>query len=150
MISIHVDGAVSGTQFAGAAAVARTPDGIFLGWLSRQFPAMTNNEAEYQAALLGLALARHLGISSVEIVSDSEVVVRQMQGQSRVLSQRLRQLHQETCARLGHFRQVSFRHVPREENHLADALATEALLGRPVKMQPQATKVHRRQRFWGK
>lgn len=150
MISIHVDGAVSGTQYAGAAAVARTPEGVFLGWLSRQLPAMTNNEAEYQAALLGLALARHLGASTVEIVSDSEVVVRQMQGQSRVLSQRLRQLHQETCARIGHFRQVSFRHVPREENHLADALATEALLGRPVIMRPKSTTVQVRKRLWGK
>ena len=148
MISIHVDGAVSGTQYAGAAAVARTGDGFFIGWLSQQLPAMTNNEAEYQAALLGLALARHLGVSIVEIVSDSEVVVRQMQGQSRVLSQRLRQLHQETCAKLGHFREVSFRHVPREENHLADALATEALLGRPVKMRPQRAKVNVSKRFW--
>lgn len=148
MVSIHVDGAVSGTQYAGAAAVARTPDGIFLGWLSRQLPTMTNNEAEYQAALLGLTLARRLGASTVEIVSDSEVVVRQMQGQSRVLSQRLRQLHQATCARMGHFQQVSFRHVPREENHLADALATEALLGRPVRMQPQQTAVQLRKLFW--
>lgn len=150
MISIHVDGAVSGTQFAGAAAVARSADGYFMGWLSRQMPAMTNNEAEYQAALLGLSLARHLGASVVEIVSDSEVVVRQMQGQSRVLSQRLRQLHQEACASSGQFRQVTFRHVPREENHLADALATEALLGRPVKMRPHPTAVQLRKRFWQK
>lgn len=150
MISIHVDGAVSGTKFAGAAAVARTADGYFIGWLSRQLPAMTNNEAEYQAALLGLTLARGLGVSKVEIVSDSEVVVRQMQGQSRVLSQRLRQLHQETCAKIGYFRQVSFRHVPREENHLADALATEALLGRPVSMRPQQATVRMRKRLWGK
>lgn len=150
MLSIHVDGAVSGTQFAGAAAVARTIDGFFVGWLSKQLPAMTNNEAEYQAVLLGLALARGLGVSSVEIVSDSEVVVRQMQGQSRVLSQRLRQLHQETCARLGHFQKVTFRHVSREENHLADALATEALLGRPVKMRPQQATVQLRRHLWGK
>lgn len=150
MISIHVDGAVSGTQFAGAAAVARTTDGYFVGWLSTQLPTMTNNEAEYQAALLGLALARRLGASKVEIVSDSEVVVRQMQGQSRVLSQRLRQLHQETCARIGHFRQVTFRHVSREENHLADALATEALLGRPVNMRPQQTTVRLPKRLWEK
>ena len=150
MISIYVDGAVSGTQFAGAAAVARTANGYFIGWLSQQLPAMTNNEAEYQAALLGLTLARRLGASTVEIVSDSEVVVRQMQGQSRVLSQRLRRLHQETCAKVGYFRQVSFRHVSREENHLADALATEALLGRPVGMRPQQTTVQLRKRLWGK
>ena len=60
-VSIHVDGAMSGTMSAGAAAVARTQEGYFLGWLSRQLEPMTNNEAEYQAALLGLLLAQRLG-----------------------------------------------------------------------------------------
>ncbi|MBX3057908.1 MAG: ribonuclease HI family protein [Anaerolineae bacterium] len=135
-ISIFVDGAVSGTEHAGAAAVARTPEGYFLGWWSRRLPQMTNNEAEYHATLLGLTLARRLGADVVEIVSDSEVVVRQMQGQSRVLSGRLKHLHQEACKVVGVFTAVSFRHVPREQNCLADALATEALAGRIVQMQP--------------
>ncbi len=135
-VSIHVDGAVSGAKFAGAAAVARTREGYFLGWLSRQLSSMSNNEAEYQAALLGLTLAGQLGADAVEIVSDSEVVVRQMRGQSRVLSARLKRLHQETCARSGRFAEVSFRHVPRTKNWLADALATEALHGRIVQMPP--------------
>ncbi|MCP4425328.1 MAG: reverse transcriptase-like protein [Chloroflexi bacterium] len=133
-VSIHVDGAVSGTQNAGAAAVARTREGYFVGWLSRQLKPMTNNEAEYHAALLGLALAHYLGVKAVEIVSDSEVVVRQMLGQSRVLSGRLKPLHQEACSRTGYFDKVSFRHVVRDYNHLADALATEALAGRVVRM----------------
>ncbi len=133
-VSIHVDGAMSGTTSAGAAAIARTKEGYFVGWLSRQLEPMTNNEAEYQAVLLGLALAQRLGANRVEIVSDSEVVVRQMQGQSRVLSGRLKGLHQETCRRIGYFEKVSFRHVTREYNHLADALATEALAGRVVRM----------------
>lgn len=136
-VSIYVDGAVSGTKFAGAAAVARTPKGYFLGWLSRQFASMSNNEAEYHAALLGLALAERLGAGQVEIVSDSEVVVRQMLGQSRVLSQRLKRLHQETCRRAGAFTAVSFRHIPRDQNYLADALATEAIAGRIVQMRPR-------------
>ena len=134
LVSIHVDGAMSGTTSAGAAAVARTQNGCFVGWLSRQLEPMTNNEAEYQAVLLGLVLAQRLGAKTVEIVSDSEVVVRQMQGQSRVLSSRLKGLHQETCRRSGYFDKVSFRHVTREYNHLADALAAEALAGRVVRM----------------
>ncbi|MCB8944034.1 MAG: ribonuclease HI family protein [Ardenticatenaceae bacterium] len=135
-VSIHVDGAVSGTEYAGAAAIARTTEGFFQGWLSRQMPTMTNNEAEYHATLLGLKLAHMLKADVVEIVSDSEVVVRQMQGQSRVLSGRLKRLHQETCKRVGSFHTVTFRHVLREYNSLADALATEALLGRIVQMGP--------------
>lgn len=146
-VSIHVDGAVSGTKFAGAAAVARTREGYFIGWLSRQLTSMSNNEAEYQAALLGLTLAGYLGADRVEIISDSEVIVRQMRGQSRVLSARLKRLHQETCTRAGHFAEVSFRHVPRTENWLADALATEALTGRIVQMPP-ARRPGTRWRAW--
>lgn len=133
-ITIHVDGGMAGTKHAGAAAVARTPEGYFVGWLSQQLPMMTNNEAEYRATQLGLALAQGLGAQSVLIVSDSEVVVRQMRGLSRVVSQRLKRLHQQTCKQTAVFQQVDFRHVPREQNHLADALATEAINGRVVQM----------------
>ena len=146
-ISIHVDGAVSGTKFAGVAAVARTREGYFGGWLSRQLVSMTNNEAEYQAVLLGLTLAKQLGSDSVAIISDSEVVVRQMRGQSRVLSPRLKGLHQETCSRVGQFTRVSFCHVPRTKNWLADALATEALAGRVVRMRAVKQSV-RGLRYW--
>jgi ribonuclease HI len=68
-------------------------------------------------------MAAGLGARRVEIVTDSDVVVRQMRGLSRVLSPRLKQLHRETSAATFRFEHVSFRHVPREENRLADALA---------------------------
>ena len=138
-ITIHVDGATAGTTQAGIAAIARTPEGYFLGWLSRQLPRMTNNEAEYRATLLGLALAQRLKARQVTIISDSEVVVRQMRGISRVHSSRLKPLHQETCARVRHFAAVEFKHVPRAENALADALAAEALNGRCVHMPPSSS-----------
>ena len=134
-LCIHVDGATAGTEQVGIAAVARSPEGYFIGWLSRQLPRMTNNEAEYHATLLGLELAHRLGAGTIEVVSDSEVVVRQMQGLSRVNSGRLKPLHQRACARAGHFTHVAFRHVARTENVLADALATEALYGRTVRMR---------------
>lgn len=133
-ITIFVDGAVADPRHAGIAAIAFSPEGYFGGWLSRQLPAMTNNEAEYNAALLGLELAQTLKSISVEIVSDSEVVVRQMLGLSRVNSVRLKALHQQTCTRVACFKAVNFRHVLRERNKLADALATEAMYGRTVKM----------------
>ena len=129
-VTIYVDGALAGGRQAGIAAVARTRQGQFLGWISRRLPKMTNNEAEYRAALLGLELARSLGAESVELVTDSQVVAQQMQGLSRVNSPRLKALHQQTCAASRSFREVAFRHVGREENKLADALAAEALAGR--------------------
>jgi ribonuclease HI len=133
-ITVYVDGAIAGGRKTGIAAVSNTPSGFFLGWIGRQMGRMTNNEAEYEAAILGLDLARRLGAERVEIVSDSEVVVRQMQGHSRVNSARLKELHRRCCLAARHFRQVRFRHVSREENRLADALAAEALAGRPVQM----------------
>lgn len=133
-ITIFVDGAVADPHHAGIAAIAVLPQGYFLGWISRQVPVMTNNEAEYNAALLGLELAQQLKSPVVEIISDSEVVVRQMLGLSRVNSTRLKELHQQTCSRVAYFQTVNFRHVPRERNKLADALATEAMYGQIVKM----------------
>lgn len=133
-INIFVDGAVGDPHHAGIAAVALSPEGFFQGWLSRQLPGMTNNEAEYHAVLLGLELARQLNSGRVAITSDSEVVVRQMLGLSRVHSGRLKQLHQRTCTAVAYFQGVHFRHVRREQNKLADALAAEAMAGRVVRM----------------
>ena len=138
-ITVHVDGATAGAAHVGIAAVARSPGGHWLGWQSRRLERMTNNEAEYWAALLGLELAGELGARRVVIVTDSDVVVRQMQGQSRVLSKRLQALHKETVEAARYFVTVTFRHVPREENRLADALAAEALAGRTVQMPARAS-----------
>lgn len=146
-IAIHVDGATGSETASGVAAVARTAGGHFRGWLSRRLPAMTNNEAEYHGALLGLELARALAARRVRILSDSEVVVFQMQGRSRVNSRRLRRLHRQTCVAVRDFESVAFQHVPRGQNRLADALAGEALTGRTVQLDgyqpPEAS-------FWGR
>jgi ribonuclease HI len=139
--TIHIDGATAGKLHAGAAAVARSVDGDFLGWTSRQLPRMTNNEAEYHALLLGLELAQQLQLQQVRILSDSEVVVRQMAGRSRVLSARLRLLHRDACLAVRYFEHVHLAHVPREENRLADALAGEAISGATV--QSSALKSHK-------
>lgn len=129
---IYVDGATGAPQWCGIAAIARQPDGRFLGWASRRLPTMTNNEAEYQAILLGLELARRLGLSHITLISDSEVVVWQMRGRSRVISPRLRALHRQACAAARYFAVVAFEHVLRSQNELADALAAEALQGREL------------------
>ena len=141
-IMIHVDGGTGGSdRVAGAAAVARTGDGQFVGWLSEQLPGMTNNEAEYHALMLGLNIAAQLGMRKVLILSDSEVMVRQMQGRSRVMSARLKLMHRDACLAVRQFKDVRFTHVPREQNRLADALASEAVTGRTVRMRPQSRSV---------
>lgn len=144
MITIEVDGATGALTCAGVAAVARGPDGGLLGLCSRQLGRMTNNEAEYHALLLGIELAQALGLASFVLQADSEVMVRQMQGRSRVNSARLALLHRQACQALRFVGgPVTFRHVLREHNRLADALAVEAMAGRamalPARVLPLQT-----------
>ena len=131
----HVDGGSHGNPGpAGAGVVVRTDDdgtvlyegGIFIG-------RATNNVAEYHGLLAGLAAARRLNAGQVEIVSDSQLLVRQMTGQYRVKNAALKQLFEQARELVGQFDECSFRHIPREENTEADALSNQAInLGQNV------------------
>jgi ribonuclease HI len=87
----------------------------------------TNNVAEYRALLLGLERARALGAAEVELVGDSELVVRQVKGEYKVKNAGLRPLHGEVLAALRDFDRWQIRHVPRERNEAADRLVNEVL-----------------------
>ena len=94
---------------------------------SRALGRATNNQAEYQAAIAALEAALGLGASEVELRMDSELVVRQLSGRYRVRNPRLIPLHKRILALRSRFQRVTLRHVPREENRVADQLANEAL-----------------------
>ncbi|MGH2542391.1 MAG: ribonuclease HI family protein [Ardenticatenaceae bacterium] len=130
---VHVDGAVGaegGKRGAGVAAVVRDSEGRVCHLLKEWIPGpVTNNEAEYGALLLALKALAPLSPGAVTILSDSEVMVKQVNGLCRVGSAALQPLHQEACARLAAFPQIALHYVPREENRLADALAWEAANG---------------------
>jgi ribonuclease HI len=87
----------------------------------------TNNVAEYRALLLGVDRARELGATDLELVGDSELVVRQVQGTYKVKEETLRGLHQQVKAALEGFDRWSIRHVRRDQNELADSLVNQAL-----------------------
>jgi len=126
--TVYIDGGARGNPGPAAAGVVICDDdravlheaGIFLG-------RATNNVAEYQALLAGLKAAARLGAADVTIVSDSELLVRQMNGQYRVKSEHLRPLHEEAQAMARGFRRCAFRHVRREDNTHADRLVNEAI-----------------------
>lgn len=94
--------------------------GLFLG-------RKTSNEAEYSGLLNALELLVAAGVDEVEIRSDSELMVRQMDGVYRVKAPNLKPLYDQACSRLRRIGEYSFRHVPREENRQADALANQAM-----------------------
>jgi ribonuclease HI len=125
---VNVDGGARGNPGPAAiAAVASTPDGELLAERGEAIGEATNNIAEYRAVLLGTSLARELGASELELIGDSELVVRQVRGEYRVKQEHLRPLHAEVLRELGSFDSWSIRHVRRDENAAADALVNSTL-----------------------
>jgi ribonuclease HI len=87
----------------------------------------TNNVAEYSALIAGLEKALELGVDQVEVVSDSELMVKQMTGEYRVKNEALRELSLEAGRLARRIGLVDYRAVRREQNTLADTLVNEAL-----------------------
>jgi len=124
----HIDGASRGNPGpASYAVVLRDPEGKIVLELAKNIGRETNNVAEYYALLAALDFATSHGISALRIQSDSELLVRQMQGRYKVKSADLKPLHeraQKAARQLAYFQ---IEHVRRELNRDADALANLAL-----------------------
>src|ERR1700676_5057427 len=124
---VHVDGGARGNPGpAAAASVITSPDGELLDEHAQQIGTATNTVAEYRALLLGLQAARELGASEVEVVGDSELIAKQVQGLYKVKHPAMRPLHAEAIAALAQFERWSISTVPRAENAHADALVNAA------------------------
>ena len=124
----HVDGGARGNPGPAAiAAVLTTAEGEPLEERGEAIGRATNNIAEYKALLLGIELARARGARELELVGDSELVVRQVKGEYRVKDAGLRELYEEVRRALGEFERWSIRHVRREHNADADRLVNETL-----------------------
>jgi ribonuclease HI len=127
-LTVHVDGGSRGNPGpAAAAAVLSGPDGAVIARDSVLLGVATNNVAEYRGLLLGLELARSQGASEVEVVNDSELIAKQVNGIYRVKHPDMRPLHAQAVAALANFGEWRVRSVPREQNAAADALVNEAL-----------------------
>jgi ribonuclease HI len=87
----------------------------------------TNNVAEYRALLAGLEAALARGVTELEVVSDSELVVKQMRGEYKVKNEALRRLSLEATRLARGLDSVTYTAVRREHNELADRLVNEAL-----------------------
>ena len=125
---VNVDGGARGNPGPAAiAAVVTTPEGEVLEATGEAIGRATNNVAEYRALLHGIGRARELGARELELVGDSELVVRQVNGDYRVKDPALRELHDRVRAALTGFDRWSIRHVRREANAVADQLVNEAL-----------------------
>jgi ribonuclease HI len=102
-------------------------DGHVLAAHGEAIGRATNNVAEYRGLLAGMEKAAELGIDELEVVSDSELLVKQMQGEYRVKNQALRALWEGASDLERRFRRVRYTAVRRAHNELADRLVNEAL-----------------------
>ena len=107
--------------------VLEAGDGTVLAAHGEAIGVATNNVAEYRALVAGLAKAAELGLDEVEVVSDSELLVKQMRGEYRVKNEALRALSLEAAALARKIGRVTYTAVRREHNELADRLVNEAL-----------------------
>jgi ribonuclease HI len=128
-VTVHIDGGARGNPGPAGSGVVVTDradgqaiyeGGIFIGHA-------TNNVAEYRGLLAGLEAAKKLGAVEVEVVSDSELLVRQMTGQYRVKNAGLQPLHHKAKDLAEGFRRCTYRHVRREDNTRADELVNAAI-----------------------
>ncbi len=127
-VVVHVDGGARGNPGPAAiGAVVSDPDGTLLEEVAEAIGEATNNVAEYRALLLGLERARALGADEVEVVNDSELVAKQLQGLYKVKHPAMRPLFLEATTALRAFSSWSIRSVPRAQNAHADALVNRAL-----------------------
>jgi tryptophan 2,3-dioxygenase/ribonuclease HI len=141
-VVVHVDGGARGNPGpAAAAAVVSAPDGRVLDEAAVTLGHATNNVAEYRGLLLGLERAAALGATAVDIVNDSELVAKQVNGDYRVKHADLKPLHAQAREALGAFERWSIRSVPRAENAAADALVNQALDGEEVAPGPPTPEV---------
>jgi ribonuclease HI len=127
-VVVHVDGGARGNPGpAAAGAVVSTPEGDVLAEAAEPIGVATNNVAEYRGLLLGLERARELGASEVDVVNDSELVAKQVNGVYKVKHPDMKPLHAAALQALRGFERWSIRSVPRAQNADADALVNQAL-----------------------
>ena len=127
-LTLHSDGGSRGNPGpAGAGAVLYDEQGQEVAALSRYLGRTTNNEAEYQALLMGLKRAQELGAQRLTVKMDSELIVRQLEGKYRVKAPGLKPMYDQAKRLLQGFASVTILHVRREFNKRADELANQAM-----------------------
>jgi ribonuclease HI len=127
-VIVNVDGGSRGNPGpAAAACVIAAPDGEVLGEHAVLLGTQTNNVAEYRALLLGLKHAHELGASEIEVIGDSELIAKQVNGLYKVKHAAMKPLYLEAMTVLRGFEKWKIRTVPRAQNAHADALVNQAL-----------------------
>jgi ribonuclease HI len=125
---LFTDGAARGNPGpAGAGAVIVNPDGHVVAKVGKFLGEETNNVAEYMGLIIGLKRAKAMGIKELDVLADSELMVKQLNGDYAVKAEHLKPLYDEARGLFKAFSTIEIRHIPREENAQADAMSNRAI-----------------------
>ena len=127
-LTIYTDGAARGNPGPAAIGVViKDEKNQPVAHISQRIGFATNNQAEYIAVITALEKAVKMGARQVTIISDSELVVKQLKGKYRVKKDSLKPLYQRVGQLMGSLESIVINHIPREQNRQADQLANKAL-----------------------
>ena len=130
-VIIHADGASLGNPGPSAiGATIKDEQGKLIARISQRIGRATNNQAEYKAIIAALEQATRLGAKQVDVSSDSQLVVRQINGEYRVKKAALKPLYQQVKKLQSLLDSFTITHIPRQQNQEADNLANMALRAR--------------------
>lgn len=125
---LFTDGGARGNPgIAGAGAVLCQKDGTVAQKIQVKLGIRTNNQAEYEGLLAGLQMATKEKIQKLTVFMDSNLIVEQMSGRFKVKNPELRELHQAAMKLAVKIPFLTFQHIPREKNKLADEMANRAM-----------------------
>lgn len=126
-VQIFTDGAARGNPGPAGIGVIIRNDAEILSEISDYIGETTNNQAEYMALIRGLEEALDMGQKNAEVFSDSELLVKQINGEYKIKNKSLVPLFNEARSLISRFNQFKIYHTPREENELADKLANQGI-----------------------
>ncbi len=125
---IYTDGGARGNPGpAGAGVAIMSPKGEVIATHKKYLGEATNNVAEYSAVVLALEKAKELGPETIDFYLDSELIVKQIKGEYKVKNVALGKLFVKVYNLKHNFKKVTFSHVRREKNKLADKLVNDAI-----------------------
>ncbi len=126
--TLYPDGGARGNPGpAAAGAVLKDPTGAVVQEISKYLGEMTNNQAEYSALILGLLAAKEHQVKALQVLADSELMVRQIQGTYKVKHPDLKPLYDQAMTLVKGFAEFEIEHIRRDKNAEADALVNQAL-----------------------
>ncbi len=127
-LKIYTDGGSRGNPGPGGlGAVLKKENGEIIGKYKKFLGKVTNNEAEYAAALYGIKKAKKLGADEIDMYMDSLLAVKQLSGEYKIKNNNLGKYFIKIWNLRQSFSKVRFFHIPRQENKLADQLVNKAI-----------------------